>query len=124
MVISDNLKIIREKNDLSYAELSQLTGIAKSTLQRYETGTTSKIPLDVIVKISHALKVSPEILLGWSNDTINDQKETKKQQLTPKQESLINKIKQADDNITEALEDYLDFLLKKKGKEISKDTIA
>lgn len=67
MTVADNLKNAREKSGLSYSELSKFTGITKSTLQRYETGTTSKIPLNVIDKIATALNVTPEHLMGWDS---------------------------------------------------------
>ena len=38
--------------ELSYSELSKLTGIPKSALQRYATGETEKIPIDRIEAIS------------------------------------------------------------------------
>jgi transcriptional regulator with XRE-family HTH domain len=71
MDVSENIKRAREKSDLSYSELSKLTGIAKSTLQRYETGTTVKIPLDAVEKIAEVLSISPAYLMGWTDDPIN-----------------------------------------------------
>jgi len=50
----------------SYAELSKITGISKSTLQRYATGETKKIPIDNIEKIAAATNVSSEYLMGWN----------------------------------------------------------
>lgn len=47
------LDAIKSKG-LSYAELERLTGISKSALQRYATGKTKKIPIDVIEKIAKA----------------------------------------------------------------------
>ena len=38
------IKMIRERRGISLQELAEKTGIPKSTLQRYETGTTKKIP--------------------------------------------------------------------------------
>lgn len=67
--INDNLKKEREKKNLSYSQLSKITGIAKSTLQRYETGATSKIPLEAVKKIANALNVSQEKLMGWEETT-------------------------------------------------------
>ena len=37
-----------EKSGLSYPELEKLTGISKSSLQRYATGVTKKIPIDCL----------------------------------------------------------------------------
>lgn len=52
--------------DLSYGELSKITRIPKSALQRYATGATEKIPLDRIDAIAKATNVTAAFLLGWS----------------------------------------------------------
>lgn len=50
---------------LSYGELSKLTNIPKSALQRYATGGTGKVPLDRIEAIAKATGVTALYLLGW-----------------------------------------------------------
>lgn len=66
-VVSERiLSIIQEKN-ISYGELSALSGIPKSALQRYATGETEKIPLDRIESIATALGIDTAWLLGWVN---------------------------------------------------------
>lgn len=50
---------------LSYAELEKLTGISKSALQRYASGETKKIPVDVIEKIAAVTNVTARYLMGW-----------------------------------------------------------
>jgi transcriptional regulator with XRE-family HTH domain len=62
---SERIKAIVENSDLSYQELEKMTGIKKSSLQRYASGATTKIPLDVIEKLSVAFNVSQEYLMGW-----------------------------------------------------------
>lgn len=57
-----------QEQNLSYAELSQKTGIPKSALQRYATGNTSKIPMDRIERIASALDVSAAYLMGWTDE--------------------------------------------------------
>ncbi len=95
MGVADSLKKAREKSGLSYSELSKLTGIAKSTLQRYETGVTLKIPMDVIDKIAVALNVSPQQLMGWEENSKSGSTEQKPlhtlPSLTPKDEREIAK---------------------------------
>lgn len=74
MNVSDRLKVTREKKHISLGTLSELTGIAKSTLQRYETGATKKIPMEAIPIIERALGVPSGYLMGWdtpSPDTID-----------------------------------------------------
>lgn len=42
------IKLLRERKGLSLQEVADKCGIAKSTLQRYETGKTKKIPQSAI----------------------------------------------------------------------------
>lgn len=62
---SERIKALIDSSDLSYQELEKLTGIKKSSLQRYASGVTTKIPLDVIEKLAIAFNVSQEYLMGW-----------------------------------------------------------
>lgn len=64
----ERIKALIEQSGLSYQELEKRTGIKKSSLQRYASGTTAKIPLDVIEKLSRTFNVSQEYLMGWSNN--------------------------------------------------------
>ena len=66
---SERIKSLVEQSGKSYQELEKTTGIKKSSLQRYASGVTTKIPLDVIEKLSKAFGVSQEYLMGWSEDT-------------------------------------------------------
>ena len=65
---SERIRLLIEQSNLSYQELEKTTGIKKSSLQRYASGTTAKIPLDVIEKLSKYFNVSQEYLMGWSDD--------------------------------------------------------
>ena len=62
---SDRIKALIVQSQKTYQELEVLTGIKKSSLQRYASGSTAKIPLDVIEKLSIAFNVSQEYLMGW-----------------------------------------------------------
>lgn len=77
---SERIKSLIEKSGRSYQELEKTTGIKKSSLQRYASGATAKIPLDVIEKLSKAFNVSQEYLMGWS--------ETKKKESSPEEPPL------------------------------------
>ena len=71
---SERIKLLIEQSQKSYQELEKITGIKKSSLQRYASGVTTKIPLDVIEKLSATFGVSQEYLMGW----IDEPKETQK----------------------------------------------
>ena len=62
---SERIKQLIEESNMSYQELEKVTGIKKSSLQRYATGVTTKIPLDVIEKLSVTFNVSQEYLMCW-----------------------------------------------------------
>lgn len=61
----------RKKENLSYRDLSEKTGLSRSTLQRYENGGIKNIPLDKLKILATALNCSAEHLMAW------DKKETK-----------------------------------------------
>ncbi len=67
-VRSERIKLLIEQSGQSYQELEKRTGIKKSSLQRYASGVTTKIPLNVIEKLAVAFNVSQEYLMGWSEN--------------------------------------------------------
>lgn len=89
-VRSERIKALVDSSSLSYQDLEKITGIKKSSLQRYASGVTTKIPLDVIEKLSKAFNVSQEYLMGW------DEKKTppSKEVLTEGEQVLINLFRQ------------------------------
>lgn len=71
MKTSEKLKKIFEDSGKSYAELERITGISKSSLQRYANDVTDKIPVDVIRVISEKMNVSATYLMGWDDNEKN-----------------------------------------------------
>lgn len=67
MTRAERIKALIEKSGKSYVELEKLTGVKKSSLQRYASGATTKIPLDVIEKLAVAFNVSQEYIMGWES---------------------------------------------------------
>lgn len=59
-----------ENSGLSYPELERITGVSKSSLQRYATGVTKKIPIDCIELIAKATGTDAKYLMGWESPTI------------------------------------------------------
>lgn len=56
--MNTRLKDTREEKGFSLQKLADLTGLSKSTLQRYETGTTKKIPIQAANKIQTVLGIT------------------------------------------------------------------
>lgn len=90
----------------SYAELSKLTGISKSSLQRYATGETKKISLDCVEAIASATGRDARYLMGWEDEksapTENGESE-KKKDLTSRQERIVKLF----DELTEPQQDNI-----------------
>lgn len=62
--LSSRLRALIAERGLSYRDLSERTGIAKSAIQRYATGVTQKIPFDRLTRLAEALEVEPAYLMG------------------------------------------------------------
>lgn len=66
--IIERLKECVEKANVSYSELEKRTGISKSALQRYISGTTKKVPVEAIQLVAKAIGVSAKYIMGWNAD--------------------------------------------------------
>ena len=66
--IVNRLKESIDKSGLSYVELERITKIAKSSIQRYASGSTKKIPIDAIQAIASAVGVSAAYIMGWESN--------------------------------------------------------
>lgn len=59
-------KVIKDSNT-TYREIEEATGISHSTVQRYVTGATKKIPTDHIQMICNAIGANSEYVTGFSD---------------------------------------------------------
>jgi transcriptional regulator with XRE-family HTH domain len=62
---SDRIKSEMLRNSLTLLEIEQRTGIKKSSMQRYVSGETGKIPMSAIEKLADLFGVSGAYLMGW-----------------------------------------------------------
>ena len=61
------LERMKEKG-ISYADLENMTGVSRSSIQRYIVGKTSKIPYDRIITILQALAIDPRNFALYAPD--------------------------------------------------------
>lgn len=73
---SERIKEAIQKSGLTLIELQDRTGIPKSAIQRYATGSTEKLPIDRVKAIAKATGFSPAYLMGWE-----ESKNTKKRKI-------------------------------------------
>lgn len=72
--IAERLSKAISDSKLSYADLGEMTNIAKSSIQRYATGKTKKIPIDAVQKIAEATHSSAAWIMGWADTTSPENK--------------------------------------------------
>ena len=65
---TDRILELMAKNKMSYQDLADITNVHKSTLQRYASGKTQKIPVTRLWPIAFALNTTPQYLLGETDD--------------------------------------------------------
>lgn len=85
------IKKRRTDLDMSYQELANKTGLSKSTLQRYETGSIKNMPIDKLEVIANALDISPAYLMGWEEEKKETKSSYNPNELTKKDEKSIQK---------------------------------
>ena len=71
MALKDKLKKKRLENNLTLEEAANKLGVAKPTLQRYESGVISNIPSDKIEKLAEIYRTSPAFLMEWEDESGN-----------------------------------------------------
>lgn len=81
MEIKDRLKLLRLKSGLTLVQLSKKTGIAQSTLSRYETGIRKPTKIEQINRLANVFNVDPAYIAGISekeNDLFDEDLKTNK----------------------------------------------
>lgn len=66
--ISKVMKDMMKIKQITYNELEKTSGIPRSTLQRYVSGTAKRVPINNAQRIAAALGVTTEYLIGWTDD--------------------------------------------------------
>ena len=69
--IAENIRTLRESNNLTKTELARLLNVSMETIHKYENNIIKNIPLDKVIKLSNIFSVSPQYLLGWSESNID-----------------------------------------------------
>ena len=102
---SERIKLIIEESGKSYQELEKITGIKKSSLQRYATGATAKIPVDVIDKLSKTFNVDADYLLG-----VSDIKKRREFKVTRTNKSIAHNIQHHREQANLSKKEFADLL--------------
>lgn len=69
MTYSEKIANAMKDKGISIRELSDITGIPKSAIQRYTSGTTDSIPIDRMQLMAEALSINPAFVMGWAESS-------------------------------------------------------
>lgn len=92
-------EVVQSKH-LTYVELEKLTGVSKSSIQRYLTGQTEKIPIDFFEKVARVTETPIEYLTCFD----------KKIASTDSRDDLINLINQMPKSQYQKLRAFLETM--------------
>lgn len=68
MARPERLKYERERKDYTLDQVAQFIGTSRQNIYKYESGIVTNIPSDKIELLANLYDVSPEYLMGWSDN--------------------------------------------------------
>ena len=68
----DRIRMLRERKGLTQEELGRLLNTTRQTISKYEKEIVTNIPSDRIEAIARLLDSTPEYLLGWEQEIIEE----------------------------------------------------
>ena len=120
--IGFRIKQRREELGLTLEDIASQVKVARSTIQRYETGSISRPKLPVLYSISQSLRVSPDWLLGITDNpapvTVFSAEKTAAGEgdgLSPLEKRLMQLVHRLSDDQKEMLLAQIELLLSKQG---------
>ena len=66
--LRDRLRNTRKDKNMTLEDVAEIVGVAKQTIQRYETGEIKSVDTSTVEKLANALHVTPGYLMGWTDD--------------------------------------------------------
>lgn len=111
MELKDLIKTRRLEIGKTLEQIGNEVGVAKATVQRWESGEIKDMRRDKLLALSKALNTSPGYLMGWETAT-GDPIEKKRNELTDEISSLFSALSPA---LQEQALSYLRFLIDQQG---------
>lgn len=87
-ITGNRIKQCREEHDYTLEELADKAGTTRQTIYKYEKGIIQQVPYEKIETLAEVLHVSPEYLVGWTDDPYPR---------TPPEEDFEEDLKEADE---------------------------
>lgn len=105
LTLSDIIKKRRIELQLSLQEVAVAVGVSEHTVSRWESGDIANMRRDKIAKLAEVLRVSPAVIMGWSEDE-------QEQNSSGIRAELISKLSDLSDTQVELLNSMVDNMQK------------
>lgn len=73
--IGDRIRYYRESKGMTMDELGKAVGVNASTINKYEKGIVTNIPIERLKLIANALDVEARDLVDWFDEDVDDLRE-------------------------------------------------
>lgn len=67
MEVKDIIRNRRIELDLTMKDVAEKVGVSEGTISRWESGNISNMRRDKIVLLAKALKIKPDVIMGWED---------------------------------------------------------
>lgn len=105
MTTNEIIKAKRLELRLTLREVADAVGVSEGTVSRWESGDIANMKRDKIAKLAEVLRISPAVIMGWSE-------EEQEQNSSGPRAELISKLSDLDDSQVELLNQMVDNMKK------------
>lgn len=105
--IGKRIKTLREEKGLTLFEVSEIIGVHKGTVQRYEIGEID-IKRNTAIELGRIFGVSPAYIMGWTDDRNGNI------DLPKEKKDAVEKILSLNDSDFNAAIEFAEYLAKKR----------
>lgn len=87
------IKALRQAKGLTLEQVATVVGVGKSTVRKWETGMIANMKRDKIALLAKALDTTPAYLMGWKDDS-QEQQSPGEPKLTEGEQIMIDVFRQ------------------------------
>ena len=87
--MAKRIRDLRQDKGLTLEQVASVVGVGKSTVRKWETGMIANMRRDKIASLASALGTTPAYLMGWKEETVEEEKTPSELQLTEGEEALL-----------------------------------
>lgn len=108
MGLKENIKKMRTSQGKTLEDVAKYIGVARQTVQKYESGLVSNIPSSTIEKMAALFHCTPAYLMGWEEDPHGRAAESEKAVLTGQEQAHLKKYRALDAHSQKVVDLVLD----------------